>query len=72
MNFKLVTLNLFVVVPHDFGLARSPLLDNVDVIKYKTEMINNLLEIEIAYSILDKSNNTVEGTEHSIDTHYKK
>jgi poly [ADP-ribose] polymerase len=53
-------------------LARPPLLDNVELIKTKTEMIDNLLEIEIAYSMLDESNNTVEGTEHPIDTHYKK
>jgi poly [ADP-ribose] polymerase len=60
------------VIPHDFGLARPPLLDNVELIKTKTEMIDNLLEIEIAYSMLDESNNTIESTEHPIDTHYKK
>ena len=53
-------------------MARPPLLDNVELIKTKTEMIDNLLEIEIAYSMLDESNNTIEGTEHPIDTHYKK
>ena len=35
-------------------------------------MIDNLLEIEIAYSMLDESNNNVEGDEHPIDGHYKK
>ncbi len=60
------------MIPHDFGMARPPLLDNVELIKTKTEMIDNLLEIEIAYSMLDESNNTIEGTEHPIDTHYKK
>ena len=60
------------VIPHDFGMARPPLLDNVELIKTKTEMIDNLLEIEIAYSMLDESNNTIEGTEHPIDGHYKK
>ena len=54
------------VIPHDFGLARPPLLDNVDLIKTKTEMIDNLLEIEIAYSMLDESNNTIESTEHQL------
>jgi hypothetical protein len=60
------------VIPHDFGLARPPILDNVELIKTKTEMIDNLLEIEIAYSMLDDSNNTIEGDEHPIDGHYKK
>lgn len=53
-------------------MARPPLLDNVELIKTKTEMIDNLLEIEIAYSMLDESNNAIEGTEHPIDGHYKK
>jgi poly [ADP-ribose] polymerase len=35
-------------------------------------MIDNLLEIEIAYSMLDESNNTIEDSEHPIDVHYKK
>lgn len=60
------------MIPHDFGLARPPLLDNVELIKTKTEMIDNLLEIEIAYSMLDQSNHTIDGTEHPIDTHYQK
>ena len=60
------------MIPHDFGLAKPPLLDNVELIKSKTEMIDNLLEIEIAYSMLDESNKTVEGAEHPIDAHYKK
>ena len=37
-------------------MTRPPLLDNVELIKNKTEMIDNLLEIEIAYSMLDESN----------------
>jgi poly [ADP-ribose] polymerase len=60
------------VIPHDFGLARPPILDNVELIKTKTEMIDNLLEIEIAYSMLDESNNTVQNSEHPIDVHYQK
>ena len=63
---------IFAVIPHDFGLARPPLLDNIELIKSKTEMIDNLLEIEIAYSMLDDSNNKVEADEHPIDGHYKK
>ncbi|CAF1511392.1 unnamed protein product [Adineta ricciae] len=62
----------YTLIPHDFGLAKPPLLDNAELIKTKTEMIDNLLEIEIAYSMLDESNNVVESTEHPIDVHYKK
>ncbi|CAF1397024.1 unnamed protein product [Rotaria sordida] len=60
------------VIPHVIGLAKPPLLDNVELIKTKTEMINNIPEIEIAYSMLNESNNTIESSEHSIDVHYKK
>ncbi len=59
------------MIPHDFGLAKPPLFDNVELIKFQTEMIDNLLEIEIAYSMLNESNNTIEGSEHPIDVHYK-
>lgn len=62
----------YTLIPHDFGLARPPLLDNAELIKTKTEMIDNLLEIEIAYSMLDQSNNTIDGNEHPIDVHYQK
>ncbi|CAF4981254.1 unnamed protein product, partial [Rotaria sp. Silwood1] len=48
------------VIPHDFSLAKPLLRDNVELIKFKTEMIDNLFEIEIAYSVLDESYNTIE------------
>lgn len=35
-------------------------------------MINSFLQIEIAYSMLGESNNTIEEAKHPIDTHYKK
>lgn len=62
----------YTLIPHDFGMARPPLLDNIELIKSKTEMIDNLLEIEIAYSMLDDSNNKIDGEEHPIDGHYRK
>ena len=58
------------MIPHDFGLAKPTILDNVELIKTKTEMIDNLLEIEIAYSMLGGS--TSDGGEHPIDAHYNK
>ncbi|CAF2823534.1 unnamed protein product [Rotaria sp. Silwood2] len=62
----------YTLIPHACGLGSLPLLDNVELIKTKTEMIDNLREIEIAYSMLDQSNNTIESSEHPIDVHYKK
>lgn len=44
-------------MPHNFGVLNPPLLDNVEVIKKKAEMLDNLLEIEIAYSLLKTGKN---------------
>ena len=64
----------YTLIPHDFGLSRPVILDNIELIKTKTEMIDNLLEIEIAYSMLDpsKGEGEGEGEEHPLDAHFKK
>ncbi|CAF0966371.1 unnamed protein product [Rotaria sordida] len=60
----------YTLVPHDFGRKKPQILDNADLIQSKTQMIDNLLDIEIAYSMLKGSS---EGNnEHPIDVHYKK
>ncbi|CAF0799278.1 unnamed protein product [Adineta ricciae] len=60
----------YTLIPHDFGLRKPIILDRLDLIQSKTEMIDNLLEIEIAYSMLKRSKD--DGEEHPIDVHYKK
>ena len=59
----------YTLIPHDFGLKAPTLLNKPELIKEKTDMLNNLLEIEIAYSIIktDDSSN-----EDPIDQHYKR
>merc|ERR1719192_1763159 len=42
----------FTLIPHDFGMKSPPLLDNPDFVKAKIEMLDNLLEIEVAYNLL--------------------
>lgn len=42
----------YTLIPHDFGLSKPPLLDTKDIITKKTEMLDNLMEIEVAYSLL--------------------
>ncbi|KAK3578700.1 hypothetical protein CHS0354_008557 [Potamilus streckersoni] len=58
----------YTLIPHDFGMKKPPLLDTSDIIKKKTEMLDNLLEIEVAYSMLKGGD---EG-EDPVDAHYKK
>lgn len=61
----------YTLIPHDFGLQKPPLLADKDIIKAKTEMLDNLMEIEIAYGIL-KGDAKSESKENPIDVHYKK
>ncbi|XP_069354832.1 poly [ADP-ribose] polymerase [Maniola hyperantus] len=64
------TNRFYTLVPHNFGTDNPPLLNTVETIKNKTEMLDNLLEIEIAYSLL-KSDNEDEGIS-PIEAHYRK
>ncbi|XP_054618362.1 poly [ADP-ribose] polymerase 1 [Dunckerocampus dactyliophorus] len=42
----------YTLIPHDFGMKKPPLLDNLDFIQAKVQMLDNLLDIEVAYSLL--------------------
>lgn len=64
------TNRFYTLIPHDFGLAKPKILDNLELIQSKTEMIDNLLEIEIAYTMLKRTD--TEGNQNPIDIHYKK
>ncbi|CAL1526877.1 unnamed protein product [Lymnaea stagnalis] len=55
-------------VPHDFGMKKPPMLDTLDIIKQKSDMLDNLLEIEVAYSLLKGGDDG----EDPITAHYKK
>ncbi|XP_068630447.1 poly [ADP-ribose] polymerase-like [Battus philenor] len=64
------TNRFYTLVPHSFGTDNPPLLDNAEAIKSKTEMLDNLLEIEIAYSLLksdDPDNSVI-----PVESHYLK
>ncbi|KAG7282048.1 hypothetical protein CRUP_023564 [Coryphaenoides rupestris] len=40
----------YTLIPHDFGMKKPPLLSNLDY--SKVQMLDNLLDIEVAYSLL--------------------
>lgn len=48
----------YTLIPHDFGLKKPPLLDNDAIIKSKLEMLESLLEIEVAYTLLKEAKGT--------------
>jgi poly [ADP-ribose] polymerase len=39
----------YTLIPHSVGLDHLPLINNLEMLKAKTEMVDALLEIEIAY-----------------------
>ncbi|XP_043217135.1 poly [ADP-ribose] polymerase 1-like [Amphibalanus amphitrite] len=63
----------FTLIPHDFGMQKPPLLDNLDIIKEKVDMVSSLMDIELAYSLM-KAADKIQSAEHEdpVDTHYKK
>lgn len=68
-NSKFVGLSnkFYTLVPHNFGMRNAPLVDTLDLIKSKREMVDSLLEIEIAYSMLQAD--VAEDT-NPLDAHY--
>jgi len=58
----------FTLIPHDFGLKTPPLLDNEDIINSKVKMLDSLLEIEIAYSLL--KGGSADQEQDPLDVHY--
>jgi len=62
----------FTLIPHDFGLQSPPLLDNPDLVKSKISMLDNLLEIEVAYNLLNAGDDEESKGKDPIDKHYAK
>ena len=61
----------FTLIPHDFGMKTPPILNDPDIVKSKIEMLDNLLEIEVAYNLL-KTGNENDNVKDPIDSHYEK
>ncbi|XP_031827907.1 poly-(ADP-ribose) polymerase [Nomia melanderi] len=56
------------LIPHNFGVSGPKILDTIDEIHAKCEMLDALLEMEIAYSLLHSK---VDSSENPLDAHYK-
>jgi poly [ADP-ribose] polymerase 1 len=61
----------FTHVPHNFGIKKAPIINSVEAIQAKREMVDSLLEIEIAYSLLNDDKNDSDEV-NPIDSHYEK
>ena len=62
----------FTLIPHDFGMKSPPRLDNPDLVKSKIDMLDSLLEIEVAYNLLACPDTEDVKGKDPIDAHYAK
>ncbi|XP_004605484.1 poly [ADP-ribose] polymerase 1 [Sorex araneus] len=60
----------YTLIPHDFGMKKPPLLSNADSVQAKVEMLDNLLDIEVAYSLLRAGSDDT--GKDPIDVNYEK
>eukprot|EP00094_Tigriopus_californicus_P008027 TCALIF_07727-PA protein Name:"Similar to Parp1 Poly [ADP-ribose] polymerase 1 (Rattus norvegicus)" AED:0.26 eAED:0.26 QI:26/1/1/1/1/1/8/253/558 len=60
----------FTLIPHDFGMKSPPILNSHEEVKTKLDMLDNLLEIEIAFNLLQSG--ASEKDQDPIDAHYAK
>ncbi|KAI1712161.1 poly(ADP-ribose) polymerase catalytic domain-containing protein [Ditylenchus destructor] len=67
------TNRFYTLIPHNHGLASPPLLNTKEMIKSKAEMLDNLLEMEIAYNIIkSEASEMTDPKKDMFDIHYEK
>ncbi|XP_078399002.1 poly [ADP-ribose] polymerase 1 [Cetorhinus maximus] len=60
----------YTLIPHDFGMKKPPLLNNEEYIQAKVQMLDSLLDIEVAYSLLKGGKE--DDAKNPIDVNYEK
>lgn len=58
----------YTLIPHDFGVERPPIIDTVEQINTKSEMLESLLEMELAYGLLKEETDV---KKNPLDGHYE-
>lgn len=59
----------YTIIPHDFGIQNPPIIDTVQMVKDKTDMLEALMEIEIAYNLINEGDDSVQM--NPLDNHYE-
>ncbi|CAH8534605.1 unnamed protein product [Schistosoma turkestanicum] len=59
--------HFYTLIPHDFGMHKPPLLNNKKIITQKIHMLEDLLEIELAYKMLQTKG---DAKRNPLDEHY--
>ncbi|CAG8683971.1 11421_t:CDS:2 [Funneliformis caledonium] len=57
----------YTVIPHSFGMRKPPIINNINLLKTKLDMVETLGEIEIASTLIKGSDETI----NPLDAHYK-
>jgi len=60
----------YTLIPHDFGMKKPPMLNNLELIQAKVGMLDNLLDIEVAYSLLKSGESDL--AKDPLDVNYEK
>ena len=70
------TNEFYSLIPHNFGRKRPPLIDDMNVLNSKIDMLNVLLDIEAAQEMINSSgsggsSSSAAQQEHPVDINYK-
>uniref|UniRef100_A0A182VQR6 Poly [ADP-ribose] polymerase n=1 Tax=Anopheles minimus TaxID=112268 RepID=A0A182VQR6_9DIPT len=58
-------------IPHNFGVSNIKVLDTIEQVKEKQTMLESLMEIEFAYSLLNESGEENKEGKNPLDAHYE-
>lgn len=58
----------YTLIPHDFGVQRPPVINTIEMVTAKTEMLESLKEVVLAYRLLKTD---TDDTMSAIDKYYK-
>lgn len=59
----------YTLIPHAFGINRPPIIDSIEAVSAKSEMLENILKMETIYSFLEGENGE---KMHPLDACYRK
>uniref|UniRef100_A0A158P5W0 Poly [ADP-ribose] polymerase n=1 Tax=Angiostrongylus cantonensis TaxID=6313 RepID=A0A158P5W0_ANGCA len=62
----------YTLIPHNFGMEKPPLLDSLQLIKEKCDMLSSLLEIQIAYEVISGQQDGEAVDRDPVDVNYEK
>ncbi|VVC30258.1 BRCT domain,Poly(ADP-ribose) polymerase, regulatory domain,WGR domain,PADR1 domain,Poly(ADP-ribose) [Cinara cedri] len=70
-NIIMATNKFYNLIPHNFGVKSLQLIDSKEILNTKLEMIGSLMEIQIAYNMIEVKTQE-DSMVHPLDTYYLK